>query len=268
MLENLLTLLMLIMLQAVLGFDNLLYISLESQKAPVEKQSFVRKWGILLAIFLRIGLLFLLIHLVKYFQNPFWTFDNSFAHGAINVHSLIVLGGGAFIIYTAVKEIWHMLSMEHNGNGSAPIKHKSTASVIMWIVIMNIVFSFDSILSAMALTDTFWVMATAIVISGLMMMWLSDRVSAFLRKNRMYEVLGLFVLFIVGIMLITEGGHLGHLKFFGNEIVPMSKTTFYFVLFVLVIVEIVQSKYQKKIDSMDEVEEIKEKSVDKIEKIG
>lgn len=253
---------MLIMLQAVLGFDNLLYISLESQKAPVEKQSFVRKWGILIAIFLRIGLLFLLIHLIQYFQDPFWMFDNSFAHGKINVHSLIVLGGGAFIIYTAVKEIWHMLSMEHNGSGEKLEKPKSTASVITWIVIMNIVFSFDSILSAMALTDTFWVMATAIVISGLMMMWLSDRVSAFLRKNRMYEVLGLFVLFIVGIMLVTEGGHLGHLEFFGNEIVPMSKTTFYFVLAILVIVEIVQGRYQRKIDSMDEAEEIKEKQIE------
>jgi len=259
MLESLLTLLMLIMLQAVLGFDNLLYISLESQKAPEEKQSMVRKWGIGLAIILRIGLLFLLVHLVQYFQDPFWTFDNSFAHGKVNVHSLIVLVGGVFIIYTAVKEIWHMLSMEHS-NSIEEVKPKSTKSVIFWIVLMNIVFSFDSILSAMALTDEFWVMSIAIVISGLLMMWLSDRVSAFLRKNRMYEVLGLFVLFVVGIMLVTEGGHLGHLEFFGNEITPMSKTTFYFVLAILVIVEIVQGRYQKKIDSLDEEEEIREKS--------
>ena len=259
MLESLLTLLMLIMLQAVLGFDNLLYISLESQKAPEEKQSMVRKWGIGLAIILRIGLLFLLVHLVQYFQDPFWTFDNSFAHGKVNVHSLIVFVGGVFIIYTAVKEIWHMLSMEHS-NSIEEVKPKSTKFVIFWIVLMNIVFSFDSILSAMALTDEFWVMSIAIVISGLLMMWLSDRVSAFLRKNRMYEVLGLFVLFVVGIMLVTEGGHLGHLEFFGNEITPMSKTTFYFVLAILVIVEIVQGRYQKKIDSLDEEEEIREKS--------
>jgi predicted tellurium resistance membrane protein TerC len=255
---------MLILLQAVLGFDNLLYISLESKKAPEDKQSMVRKWGIGLAIILRIGLLFLLIHLIEYFQDPFWKFDNSFAHGNINVHSVIVLVGGAFIIYTAVKEIWHMLSLEHGGK-KGDDKPRSTRSVIIWIVIMNIVFSFDSILSAMALTDTFWVMAVAIVVSGLLMMWLSDRVSNFLRKNRMYEVLGLFVLFIVGIMLVTEGGHLGHLEFFGNEIVPMSKTTFYFVLAILVIVEIVQSRYQKKIDSLDEEEEIKEKSEDKVQ---
>ena len=90
-------------------------------------------------------------------------------------------------------------------------------------------------------------MAIAIVISGLLMLILADRISTFLAKNRMYEVLGLFILFIVGIMLITEGGHLAHIKLFGEEIVPMSKTTFYFVLGILVIVDVVQGKYQKKL---------------------
>ena len=114
------------------------------------------------------------------------------------------------------------------------------------IVTMNVVFSFDSILSAMALTEVFWIMA-AIIIGGVLMIWLSDKVSDFLSKNRMYEVLGLFILFIVGIMLITEGGHLAHLELFDNPITPMSKTTFYFVIFVLVCTDIVQSKYQKKL---------------------
>ena len=86
-----------------------------------------------------------------------------------------------------------------------------------------------------------------LLISGLLMLFLADRISDFLAKNRMYEVLGLFILFIVGIMLITEGGHLAHLKLFGNEIVPMSKTTFYFVIAILVIVDVVQGKYQKKL---------------------
>ena len=112
---------------------------------------------------------------------------------------------------------------------------------------MNLIFSFDSILSAMALSDVFIVMATAILIGGALMIFLADTVSIFLEKNRMYEVLGLFVLFIVGIMLITEGGHLAHLYLFGNEIIPMSKTTFYFVIFVLVMTDIVQSRYQKKL---------------------
>ena len=90
-------------------------------------------------------------------------------------------------------------------------------------------------------------MAIVIVASGLLMLLMADKISSFLSKNRMYEVLGLFILFIVGIILITEGGHLAHLEFFGNEIVPMSKTTFYFVIAILVVVDIVQGRYQKKL---------------------
>jgi predicted tellurium resistance membrane protein TerC len=112
---------------------------------------------------------------------------------------------------------------------------------------MNMVFSFDSILAALALTDVFWVMAVSIVIGGLLMIWLADRVAHFLQKNRMYEVLGLFILLVVGIMLLTEGGHLAHLQLFGHEIVPMTKATFYFVIGVLVLTEIAQSRYQKKL---------------------
>ena len=118
---------------------------------------------------------------------------------------------------------------------------------------MNLVFSFDSILSAIALTDVFWVMATAIVIGGVLMIWMADRVSTFLERNRMYEVLGLFVLLIVGVMLLSEGGHLAHLHLFGNPVEAMSKTTFYFVISVLVIVDLVQSRYQKRLIALGEM---------------
>ncbi|OUR93384.1 tellurium resistance protein TerC [Flavobacteriales bacterium 34_180_T64] len=257
MVEHIFTLLMLILLQAVLGLDNLLYISLESKNAPKEKQAFVRKVGILMAIVLRIGLLFLLIKVIDYFQEPIVSLPfEGIVEGHFNIHSLIVLMGGIFIVYMATKEIWHMVGVykvesdvEKHGKGSL-------ARVVTMIVIMNIVFSFDSILSAMALTDVFWVMATAIVIGGLLMIWLADKVANFLAKNRMYEVLGLFILFIVGIMLITEGGHLAHLKLVGNEITPMSKTTFYFVIGILVITDIVQGRYQKKLMAKKKSENI------------
>ncbi len=261
MAEVIFTLLMLVMLQAVLGFDNLLYISLESKKAPIDEQKRVRKVGILIAIVLRIVLLFVLVSVIEYFQEPF-----SFLTGGIddilkfafNGHSLIVLAGGGFIIYTAIKEIWHMIStsdLDHDIEGDETSKRsKSANAAIVSIVIMNLVFSFDSILAAIGLTSdiensttAFIVMAIAIVASGLLMLLLADKISVFLAKNRMYEVLGLFILFIVGIMLVTEGGHLAHLKIFGNEIVPMSKTTFYFVIAVLVVVDVVQGRYQKKL---------------------
>lgn len=272
MLEVIFTLLMLVLLQAVLGFDNLLYISLESKKAPLTDQKRVRKIGILIAIVLRIVLLFVLVSIIDFFQEPFSWLTGKIGdvfHFAFNGHSLIVLAGGAFIIYTAIKEIWHMIGKSdlNEAVGDNHKSRKSSNAVITSIVIMNLVFSFDSILAAIGLTSdiensttAFIVMAIAIVASGLLMLLLADKISVFLAKNRMYEVLGLFILFIVGIMLVTEGGHLAHLKIFGNEIVPMSKTTFYFVIAILVIVDIVQGRYQKKIISEQEKEvKMKEK---------
>ena len=111
---NLMTLLMLILLQAVLGFDNLLYISIESKRVAEDKQKFVRKLGIGLAIGLRIVLLVVVVKMTKSFQDPFFEVHaQKFIDGEFNLQSLITIAGGAFILYTAVKEINHMLAMEH-----------------------------------------------------------------------------------------------------------------------------------------------------------
>jgi len=246
---NLIDLTLLIALQAVLGFDNLLYISLESQRAPVEKQKQVRFWGIVLAVLFRIILLFLLLKMIAAFQEQLFAIHwEGVIHATFNLHAIIVLFGGAFILYTAMKEILHMMTLEEST--SQERSAKSVGSVIFWIVAMNVVFSFDSILSAMAVTKVFYTMATAIIIGGILMVVLADTVSEFLQKNRMYEVMGLFILFLVGVMLLSEGGHLSHMTLFGNEVVQMSKTTFYFVLSVLIVSDIVQSRYQKKLNRL------------------
>ena len=248
-LDNLFTLFMLIALQAVLGFDNLLYISLESKRAPADKQAMVRRLGIGLAVFLRIALLFVLMSLIDAFQNPLFSIRwEGVIESTFNLHAMIVLLGGAFIVYTATKEVLHMMSLDDEAH--AETRPASVGLIITSIVVMNAIFSVDSILSAMALSDVFAVMATAIVIGGILMIWMADRVSDFLQKNRMYEVLGLFVLFVVGIMLITEGGHLAQMLLFGNEVHAMTKTTFYFVIIVLVLTDLVQGRYQKKLLAM------------------
>lgn len=247
-LQNLFTLLMLVFLQAVLGFDNLLYISLESKRVAEDQQQRVRQLGIGLAIFLRIALLFVVVRAIEAFSEPFTEIDVPHVIEAhVSVHAIIVLLGGGFILYTAVKEISHMLSLDdlEHGHDASP---RSPGVAIAWIVAMNLVFSFDSILSAIALTDSVPVMATAIIISGVLMIALADKVSVFLKKNRLYEVLGLFILFLVGVMLVSEGGHLAHLTLGGYAVEPMAKSTFYFVLIVLVIVDIAQGRYQKKLD--------------------
>jgi len=291
-LQSLWTLFMLILLQAVLGFDNLLYIAIESNKVgdPKDAQK-VRKWGIGIAVLLRIVLLFLIVNLFTLLAEPLFGIH-------FTAQALITLVGGGFIIYTAIKEIHHLLQVDHiehsEGGGS-----RTVMGAIALIVAMNLVFSVDSILSAMAIasvdasnivdnagailgqfagsvveckaaliadpvagaigcepTKTYQVplMVIAILVSGLGMILLADRVTNFLKKNRMYQVLGLFILFLVGVLLVTEGAHLAHLKIFGFAIDAMSKSSFYLVIFVLVVTDVISIKYQKRLWAQKEAE--------------
>jgi predicted tellurium resistance membrane protein TerC len=246
--ENLMTLLVLTALETVLGFDNLLYISIEAKKVAPENQKRVRQLGMIFAIGMRIVLLFVVLMLIEAFQGPLFGLEIPFLQANFTGHSLIVLAGGAFLIHTALKEIFHMLVVHDLGEGEDRGPSRSTVGrALFWIMVMNIVFSFDTVLSAVALTHNFIVMTTAIILSGILMVVLSEHVASFLQKNRMYEVLGLFVLLLVGVMLLAEGGHLAHLAFFGYPVEPMAKSTFYFVVGALLIVDIVQGRYQKKI---------------------
>jgi len=294
----------LIFLQAVLGFDNLLYISIESQRAPAHRQSFVRKAGIAIAVILRLILLFVIMRLLAGFIEPLFAIADSMgtgeaieaAHGAVgdaaalgatenkvtadtpmislpfisgafNLKAIIFLFGGAFIMYTAVKEIHHLLSMDDLAHGTQA-GQKSTFTTLALIVFMNLIFSFDSILSMLPLTNDpkyvndhlispqFVLLAIAVVTSGLLMILLADRVADFIKKNRMFEVLGLFILLIVGIMLLAEGGHIAHLTLFGYPIDAMSKSTFYFSVAVLFIVDIIQTRYQRKLQAKKHAEVI------------
>ncbi len=116
--QGVFTLGMLVLLQAVLGFDNLLYISIESKRVEESEQSKVRKLGIGLAIFFRIGLLFVVVNLVKALDESFYDIESKFISANVSGHSLIVLAGGAFILWTALKEIYHLIAihdLDHEG---------------------------------------------------------------------------------------------------------------------------------------------------------
>lgn len=297
--SGLFTLFMLLLLQAVLGFDNLLYISIESKRVGPEKAPMVRKWGIGIAVLLRIVLLVIIVNIFTLLAEPLFSLAfKGVIEGEFTVQAMVTLFGGAFIIYTAVKEINHLLAVDHieHTEGS---KGKSVTQAIIMIVSMNLVFSFDSILSAMAIANvevanvvnaagqtlsTFtgtvtqckadlianpvagaigceptkdyqvWIMTIAILASGVVMILMADYVADFLKKNRMYEVLGLFILFLVGILLVTEGAHLAHLKLFTFPIEAMSKSSFYLVVGVLVITDIISTNYQKRLWAQREAE--------------
>ncbi len=246
-LENFGNLAILMFLQAVLGFDNLLYISIESHRAPKEHQQAVRRWGILIAIALRVILLFVIMSLLDSFDSPFFSIRwTGILEGSFTFSTIVFLAGGVFLMYTAVKEISHLLAIE-NLDRESDRPPKPAIQVISMIVLMNLIFSFDSILSALAITKVFAVLAIAIVASGLGMLLLADSVATFIERNRKFEVLGLFILLIVGVVLLGEGGHEAHLTLMGFAVEPMSKTTFYFAISVLVVVDVLQTRYQNKL---------------------
>lgn len=251
--ESLVNLLVLVFLQAVLGFDNLLYISLESKRVPPADRPKVRKLGIGIAIALRIVLLFVVVGVLDRFEAPlFAVHAEGLIEGDFTVATLVFFAGGAFIVYTAVKEIRHMLAIDDHETEQPARAASSVGRAVAMIVLMNLVFSFDSILSAIAITRVFAVLVIAIVSSGLLMMLAADRVAEFLNENKKYEVLGLFILLLVGVVLLGEGGHVAHLKVFDLEVHPMSKMTFYFAIVVLVVVDVLQSGYQRKLKATRE----------------
>ena len=200
---------------------------------------------------MRVALLLLLVQLIQWFQLPFATVHwEGVIEASFNGHSVIAMVGGGFV-YTAVKEVWHMLAGDL-GSHEAQATSKSARAAILAMVLMNAVFSFDSVLTAIALTDNMAVMVVSILLSGVIMLLLANRVAAFLKKNRAYEVLGLFILLLVGVMLLSEGGHLAHLTLFGGEVHALNKTTFYFAVSVLIAVDLVQSRYQKRLAKAQE----------------
>ncbi len=250
-LDNWFTLMMLIMLRVVLGFDNLLYISIESSRVAPAKQQLVRRAGIALATLLRLVLMFLVLGLIARFAQPMFSINwNGVFEGSFTFHAVVSILGGGFIMWTATKEIMHLLAVDHIEKLNEPRGKKSVGSAIGLIVFMNLIFSFDSLLSAIALTHVVWVIAAAIIISGAMMIALADQVSVFLKKNRMFEVIGLFILFIVGILLVSKGGHLAHMELFNYKVEAMSKASFYFVIFVMVVVSTVQTRYRNKLEAL------------------
>ena len=251
--SGLFTVAILTALEMVMGFDNLLYISIDARRAAPENRAFVRRAGTLISLAMSVVLLFVLLQLIRVLDEPLLNLDFSWLHMAPSGHALIVLFGGWMLIRTSIREIHHMLSVADLENeGAHHAAAASVPSILSSIALMCLVFSFDTVVAAIAFTDNIAIMLVAVILAGTISVLASEEVAHFLQKNRLYEVLGLFILLLVGIMLVADGGHIAKLAFFGYEVEPMAKSTFYLILGALVAVDILQGKYQKKLDQGEE----------------
>ncbi len=251
--EALVSLFMLTFMEVVLGIDNIIFISLESNKLPKGERKKATNIGLGLAMILRIILLFG-INILIAAQEPIIHFANDFIHGDVSWQSIILVVGGLFLIYKSTSEIHHKLEGHAATEGGAKGGTSTLSKVIVQITLINIVFSADSILTAVGMTNgmegAMIIMVTSIIISMVIMMLFANPVGNFVNENPTIQILGLSFLILIGFMLITEGAHLGHIQILGSEIGAIPKGYLYFAIFFSLGVEFLNMRLRKKGDKV------------------
>ena len=244
------SLLTLTFLEIVLGIDNIIFISLTAGRLPKDQQKRATNIGLVLAMVLRILLLFGISALVA-MQAPWFHIgtEGSSFYGGFTGQSIILIAGGLFLLYKSTSEIHHKLEgdQDHGGNGG---KAKSTMTqAIIQITIINIVFSFDSILTAVGMTNgltgALVIMVIAVVLSVLIMMLFANPVGKFVNEHPTIQMLGLAFLILIGFMLIAEGAHLAHLTIAGSEVGAVPKGYLYFAIAFSLFVEFLNMRLRK-----------------------
>lgn len=197
--EIIIALLTLIALEVVLGLDNIIFISIVSARLPHHQQKKARRLGILLAMVIRLGLLAIISWILKLEGELFNVFSVS-----ISGKDLILIIGGLFLLYKSTAEIHHKMEGEE-GDTSKKIKVVSFKGVIVQILILDMVFSVDSIITAVGMVDQLWVMYTAVVVTVVVMLFAAEPISNFVNKHPSFKMLALSFLLLIGVSLIAEG---------------------------------------------------------------
>jgi len=226
--ENWIALLTLTFLEIVLGIDNIIFISIVTNRLPVGKQRITRNTGLLLAMLFR-SLLLLTIGFFIKLTNPVFTV---FSLG-ISIRDLVLIAGGIFLIWKSISEIHNKMEGEEH---TVKVKVRTTVfSVLLQIVVLDLIFSFDSVLTAIGLSDQILIMIIAIVIAIFIMMIFAGSVSRFINKHPSLQVLALAFLILIGFMLVLDGFHY-----------HVPKGYIYFAVFFSLIVEMINIRINRR----------------------
>ena len=238
-------------LEIVLGIDNIIFISILADRFPKQERKKLMRIGLLLAMFTRIALLFGVSVLVK-MRQPFWTFETSHFSSAISVEALILFLGGLFLIYKSTHEIFQKVEakVEESVLEEKQKKPLRVLNALFQIVIIDIVFSFDSILTAVGMTNgishAFGVMVSAVIVSIILMITFAGVINSFMNQHPSLQVLGLSFLLLIGFMLIAEGAHQSNTLIFGNSIGTIPKGYLYFAIAFSLGVEMINMRIKRK----------------------
>ena len=246
-------LLTLTFLEIVLGIDNIIFISIAAGKLPENHRKKATNIGLVLAMVMRILLLFGITWLTAA-SKPFWIFDSGWVSGGISIQALILFAGGLFLLFKSTKEIHE--KVEDRGHDEREVtksRGNTLNKAIIQIMVINIVFSFDSILTAIGMTngisdnpnDALILMIVAVVISVIIMMLFANPVGDFVNRHPSIQILGLSFLILIGFMLIAEAAHIGHLVVLDQEVGTVPKGYLYFAIAFSLLVEFFNMRMEK-----------------------
>ena len=243
-------LLTLTFLEIILGIDNIIFISIVTGKLPEEKRKKATQIGLFLAMFMRIALLFGITLLIA-MKEPFFSVNWTWFSADFTGQAMILFLGGLFLIYKSTKEIHE--KVDHKGDEEKDLKTTATKSfgnVIFQILLIDLIFSVDSILTAVGMTNgvpgALYIMVTAVVISVGVMMLFAVPVGNFVNVNPSIQILGLAFLILIGFMLITESMHLSNAALVGEHVGAVPKGYLYFAISFSLAVEFLNMKMRKK----------------------
>lgn len=247
-------------LEIILGIDNVIFISITAGKLFEDSQKKAIRLGLLLAIVFRVLLLFGVSYLIA-MKDSFFSFDYSWLKADITGQSLVLFLGGIFLIYKSTSEIHQ--KVEHISHSKIKAVAASFVKVIVQIVLIDMVFSFDSVLTAVGMTNGLQgalpIMIIAVVVSIVIMMAFADPVSNFVNKHPAIQMLALSFLILIGFMLITEGAHLSNTEVFQQHIGAISKGYLYFAIVFSLAIEFLNMRFRRNIEKEENTEE-REKS--------
>ena len=199
MMDALIPLLSLIALEVILGIDNIIFISILADKLPESQRNKLRYWGIGLAMLMRLALLALISWILKLDTTLFTVADIDFSGKGI-----ILIVGGLFLIYKSTKEIYHKTEIANSHQDELP-KKGSFGKLLGEVIILDLVFSIDSIITAVGMVQELWIMYTAVIVTVIIMLIASKPISEFIAKHPSFKILALCFLMMIGVSLIAEG---------------------------------------------------------------
>ncbi len=242
-------LLTLTFLEIVLGIDNIIFISIATGKLPQKDQKKATNIGLLLAMIFRVILLLGVSYLIA-MKDPIFSINMSWISTQVSGQSIILFLGGLFLLYKSTSEIHHKVEGHTEDHSKASKGSASFPKTILQIVLIDIVFSFDSVLTAVGMTNgtngALTIMIIAVVISMLIMMLFANPVGKFVNTHPTMQMLALSFLILIGFMLITEGAHLAHTTVFDQEIGAIPKGYLYFAIAFSLGVEALNMKVRRK----------------------